>query len=1343
RDAGCADGPDCAAVAVVGVQALHEIWACVRRKGLFTLVSRCCDSVFWQAAFSVANMQPVCAPLRFTLTDFVVRQVSAAFARDWCVACKGPDQPRLFELIQAPQGPARLEQLLRDPLGPPSPGRYPVPVFGAPLPVALEDEDLQVVDCLFAVLKVNYSDEQVVASLALPADPEHVLSQVQTLRGTLHAESFPLLIPANYQPSPEYVTLLALPSWADEMPVVVCDCSLYSGRVFSLTVSAVMRREDLLVVAGLGSGARVHVFANDGYWSLAPGQTVRLSTGDLFAIVPFGSQHETGASFPHMLLNPEEWNVHALAGRDEGLHLWVLSDLDAFHVSVDNDDGSNVRRDIAGCLDCPVQSVAILAATPRIDDHSELGIDSCLVLLATQHSCRRPSGLAFQFCVIFDLRPLYRGIEWSLHGSNCLCRQVLQERFLIGCPDGCQVLISGGRSRQEGHREYVEIVNGQVLVIQYVVSLSAEHPGEGPDDVDVPDSDSSGHPGFDGEVAFSGDDSDVDRMADDDTASERSRSRGASPDRREEGTGHGGRVLGRFVQPAPVPAGALEPESLRDSAAPVCTRSDWGGGGIPPSASFVPRWTYLLLGVAQLICPAASVQLPDLPLGRQPANVVGAADPGRVEMWTVGYVQHASRLGRPTPTPFLPGHKCSGSSDAGATGSRRPLPTPCRQRSRGRELRRYCAHGQLVTLLEGIRDADTSAFFFETIAVVEALTEHFEVGRHMAPAVDVVSEPVRLILEDALPASAQVAEGPELFDLDVGQCQLPCSVNMLGALTRPESFLSLHDPPEGAPAPERFRDWVLQGGVGTVPAADDILVLTTDGSYSPASGAAGWAVVVSAASASDLLLPGLFLGCCYGPLEELATSIGVSFGPADPYLAELAGLFWAAVLALRLPSLGGIVFRADNIAALHGAEGQAQVRDHPLGQAVSSSPCPHEVVVMLVPRYPWSCPLFFGYSPVERVSRAALRLAFAGEVVYVLAGHAPHRAHDADTRGRWWDETSRVCNHCCSQGDWLLLLDANCRVGSVESPFIGSHDADAEDDAGELLHSLLGQLQCWLPATFESNMFGPGGTLLQKCTRELQRSDYVALPVSWRQCEVVAWTEPEVSSGHMVMDHVATMVWTRRALSAGPPKKGGMRVDREALLEECNQEAVCNIIRAAPPVSWTTNVNDHAACLVRYLHDSLAAAFPWKARRMRQPFLTEATGHVHQALARLRKDLRNRLQGLRLARMRCAFLAWRSCECSFGSLFRGPWLRHLRAAIGFLVERIGFLGRDLKKRCRDDKRQYVSSLAESVDRAGPAHIHEAVKRLVRPKKFRRSGPAPLPQIRQKTGELCDSHDAIT
>ncbi|CAE7223156.1 unnamed protein product [Symbiodinium sp. CCMP2456] len=388
-----------------------------------------------------------------------------------------------------------------------------------------------------------------------------------------------------------------------------------------------------------------------------------------------------------------------------------------------------------------------------------------------------------------------------------------------------------------------------------------------------------------------------------------------------------------------------------------------------------------------------------------------------------------------------------------------------------------------------------------------------------------------------------------------------------------------------------------------------------------------------------------------------------------------------------------------------------------------------------------------GWPPVQvtvlhsDIQRLLVRLEITGDQYLVLVGHAPHRAHAEAVRKAWWQETSRLCRGVGEPGKWILLLDANARVGLPSSRFVGDHQADPEDLSGSCLHDLLSEVQAWIPSTFGGHMNGPGGTLLQRNTGELHRCDFVAVPLSWKQADVCASVDPGITAGHATADHFAALVYCRVMHRCGG-KKRVTKVDPAALLDPTNCDRIQGILQRAPCVPWDVNVNDHAALVSEYLYCELAHAFPVAARRLRGSFLAEDTAQVHARIAGFRHALRNRAEALRLASLRCAFLAWGHDDMDFWSLFNGRWLARLQTNIALLARQISADGKVLRRMCRRDKRTHLETLADAVETVPPHETQVALKRLLRPRKFRRGGPDPLPHLRKADGETCRSFEEV-
>ena len=368
-----------------------------------------------------------------------------------------------------------------------------------------------------------------------------------------------------------------------------------------------------------------------------------------------------------------------------------------------------------------------------------------------------------------------------------------------------------------------------------------------------------------------------------------------------------------------------------------------------------------------------------------------------------------------------------------------------------------------------------------------------------------------------------------------------------------------------------------------------------------------------------------------------------------------------------------------------------------------------------------------------------------GQPLRFLVAHGPHRAHSPEVRASWWHNLSHLCHAHGHGALWIMMLDANCRVGSVSSEAVGDCQPDPEDDSGSAFHAMLCEMTAWLPSTFHHCMHGDGGTLRQRRNGQLDRSDFVAVPAAWAwgSSSGSAYVDPRISAGHGFVDHYATVVHVELCLSARTKRsRKATRIDVQAIADPNNTDAIAQIIRSSPRPPWALDSSEHAALLVDHLYQGLASAFPVPRRRMRAHYLSESSEALHRVVSSLRHAVRSRKLAIRLALLRCTWLAWRSSADSLHDLFCGKWLLQLEFRMGLscmLLHRYGLL---LRRSCRMDRTQMFADMAEEVAQADPSSMHIAVKKILRPKKFRKAGAAPLPKLFKADGTQCMSEQEI-
>ena len=388
-------------------------------------------------------------------------------------------------------------------------------------------------------------------------------------------------------------------------------------------------------------------------------------------------------------------------------------------------------------------------------------------------------------------------------------------------------------------------------------------------------------------------------------------------------------------------------------------------------------------------------------------------------------------------------------------------------------------------------------------------------------------------------------------------------------------------------------------------------------------------------------------------------------------------------------------------------------------------------------------------SPIEAASAVVLHAeptcliasaSFAGGPIRLLVAHAPHRVHSESHRREWWGRISGLCRTFAGAAPWVLLLDANARVGSETSRSVGQWEADPQDLNGECFHHLLSFLSSWLPATFEGCAVGEGGTLYQRRSGVLDRSDYVGIPFTWSSGRCQAWVDPTISSGHSCIDHFAAVVSVQLSALTRSTKTKAVRIDAAAVAHPSNASQIQEIIQAAPRPAWGVDVNEHAALIVEHLYTSLTHSFPAARRRMRASYLSEGTGELHRAVSGLRHRVRTTKAALRVTLLRCAFLVWRKCCSDFEATYSGFWLWRLKIHHGLYCMLLRRFGGQLRQQCRTDRAGYFEALASDLSAAGPQELHQQVRKVLKPKRYRRPGADPLPMLVKADGQVCETFE---
>ena len=227
---------------------------------------------------------------------------------------------------------------------------------------------------------------------------------------------------------------------------------------------------------------------------------------------------------------------------------------------------------------------------------------------------------------------------------------------------------------------------------------------------------------------------------------------------------------------------------------------------------------------------------------------------------------------------------------------------------------------------------------------------------------------------------------------------------------------------------------------------------------------------------------------------------------------------------------------------------------------------------------------------------------------FVLIFHAPPEFAGEQERLLWWQRCKSVVQESAVDTEVLVTMcDANARVGSVQSSWIGPTRPEKENQNGRQLH----QMQEEFDQIASNTFFLQGGSSWTSSTGAQARIDYVAIPRLWASSLVVAGTHGEIvlGSGDFT-DHKVVYAKVRmRAPAARTDLLRKPRVsDARAVVEGgCVIEQFREELAKAPEIPKWVALDTHAELLAKWLRIKSVEFFSIPARRPRKPWITKRT----------------------------------------------------------------------------------------------------------------------------------------
>ena len=309
----------------------------------------------------------------------------------------------------------------------------------------------------FFVFTPAYQPEGVEVRLLPGSTVPDALAIVAAARLPMPRLRFPRLLSVRYQTLYGAAVAIAVPPWPTVNVCVFFDCALTTGRAFCLDVAPSLRLSQILQLCDVPADAAVLVFIGDMPWPLAPDTAVGVREGDTIQVLPVDHDPLAVTELQHTLQDPGCWRVDVR----------VLSDHGPVMFSAEQGWAASSRRDLARRLQVP-EGLRLCRADLLEQDYSYRGDTVVAVYVVRPAPDEHAHAVSQPVICFLDLRPLLLDISWMCLEQPWLDCNSLVARFAPRCPPGYEIGCSTGMLDPAPRYQGLPIIDGQVVVIDFV-----------------------------------------------------------------------------------------------------------------------------------------------------------------------------------------------------------------------------------------------------------------------------------------------------------------------------------------------------------------------------------------------------------------------------------------------------------------------------------------------------------------------------------------------------------------------------------------------------------------------------------------------------------------------------------------------------------------------------------------------------------------------------------------------------------------------------------------------------------------------------------------------------------
>ena len=366
----------------------------------------------------------------------------------------------------------------------------------------------------------------------------------------------------------------------------------------------------------------------------------------------------------------------------------------------------------------------------------------------------------------------------------------------------------------------------------------------------------------------------------------------------------------------------------------------------------------------------------------------------------------------------------------------------------------------------------------------------------------------------------------------------------------------------------------------------------------------------------------------------------------------------------------------------------------------------------------------------------------------LASAHAPHTPVSGDTEAAeaFWRVLQQVLRRAPGHVPVILMVDANGRLGDIQSSSVGNCDQEGETAAGGVFHSFLQDHDLCAANTFSHCHSGSSHTWISS-QGQGRRIDYIGLPTQWLHgvCTRVVHGLELLQSRD---DHLPVLATCRVVKTVGvascaaAPRRVAMRPSQDWTTTQLMtfHHSLCS----APMPAWDADVEDHYATWVQQHQFAWQAVPHVRAERPRQLYLSCETLDLVKLRQSCRRYVYDEGREHRRRLLLVGFAAF--VRLRKGTAFSTDqqdiiqgWFWELDWSLARAIHLLQISGGTVRGALKRDRLAYPASLQARVaqqDLCNPRELFAALRRAFpQARSSRQCGFRPLPQVQLRDGSF--------